>query len=184
MTCITDQWTRLQWQKSLLRNSWTKNHNNRHSPWILDKNWSRMTFRKHPQCLGCHLNVLYALIYGKYGTFFHVPYCFLGIIFFQNFVWWFVTIVSNDPGNFDRIVLYALVSQHSYIFPPRLTTNLTLLNDWFSYTYCIQVRQQHLDQDTARYSAWGLKNLRILSENLTGGLRSRRECYWSYISLS
>ena len=83
LTCITDQWTRLQWQKSLLRNSWTKNYNNRHSPWILDKNWSRMTFRKHPQCLGCHLNVLYALIYGKYGTFFMFHIVFLELFSFK-----------------------------------------------------------------------------------------------------
>ena len=34
----------------------------------------------------------------------------------------------------------------------------------------------------ARYSTWGLKNLCILSENLAGGLGSRREYYWGCVS--
>ena len=34
----------------------------------------------------------------------------------------------------------------------------------------------------ARYSNWGLKNLCILAQNVTGDLGSRRERYWGCIS--
>ena len=34
---------------------------------------------------------------------------------------------------------------------------------------------QHKKAKAARYSAWGLQNLRILPENLAGGLGSSRE---------
>ena len=34
-----------------------------------------------------------------------------------------------------------------------------------------------------RYSAWGLKNLHILPENLARFLVSRRKCCWGYLSI-
>ena len=40
---------------------------------------------------------------------------------------------------------------------------------------------QHKKAKAARYSAWDLKNLRILLEYSAEGLGARRECCWGYV---
>ena len=51
-------------------------------------------------------------------------------------------------------------------------------NMWVKHT----IQWQHKKAKAKRKSARDLKNLHILSENSTDGLRSRRERCWGYIS--
>ena len=51
-------------------------------------------------------------------------------------------------------------------------------------TYEPKISWQHKKAKAARYLAWDLENLCILSENSAENLVSKRQCCWGYVSVS